>query len=152
MAAVRNLENFIDGAYRPPADDHFTPLVNPAIGDEYARAPLSTEPDIDVAFEAAGRAFESWRETTPSERSTALWKIANAIEERAEEFVGLESENTGKPIAATMSEEIPPMIDQIRFFAGAARCLEGKSAGEYMSGYTSFVRREPVGVCTQITP
>jgi betaine-aldehyde dehydrogenase len=103
-------------------------------------------------MQAAARAFESWGKTTPSERQLALLRIADDLEKRAEEVVGVESRNTGKPIALTLSEEIPPMVDQIRFFAGAARVLEGKSAGEYMSGFTSFVRREPVGVCAQVTP
>ena len=79
-------------------------------------------------------------------------KIADAIESRAEEFIDIESKNTGKPKGLTASEEIPPMVDQIRFFAGAARNLEGKSAGEYMKGMTSFIRREPIGVCAQVTP
>ena len=100
----------------------------------------------------AAEAFTSWRRTTPSERSLALIRIADALEDRAEEFVRAESENTGKPLGMTMSEEIPPMVDQIRFFAGAARALEGKSAGEYMAGHTSYVRREPIGVCGAVTP
>ncbi|MFN2489436.1 MAG: gamma-aminobutyraldehyde dehydrogenase [Actinomycetota bacterium] len=149
---MRELQNFIDGQYQSPVDGKAAPLVNPANGREFARAPVSTQADIDVACNAARRAFESWRDVIPSERSRALLRIADAIEERAEEFVKLESENTGKPVELTMSEEIPPMVDQIRFFAGAARCLEGRSAGEYMAGFTSFVRREPVGVCAQVTP
>jgi betaine-aldehyde dehydrogenase len=146
------LKNFIDGKHRESAEGKTAPLINPSTGEEFAQAPISGGADIDAACQAARRAFESWREETPSERSRALLKIADALEDRAEEFVRLESENTGKPIELTMSEEIPPMIDQIRFFAGAARCLEGKSAGEYMRGYTSFVRREPIGVCAQVTP
>jgi betaine-aldehyde dehydrogenase len=101
---------------------------------------------------AAAKAFEDFRDSTPSERQKALLKIADAIESRADELVALESENTGKPLAVTTSEEIPPMLDQIRFFAGAARNLEGRSAGEYMRGMTSFIRREPIGVCAQVTP
>ena len=150
--AVRELQNFIDGEYQPPADGEMSSLVNPATGAEFAQAPVSRQADVDLAFQAARRAFESWREVTPSERSRALLKIADAIEERADEFVNLESENTGKPVELTMSEEIPPMVDQIRFFAGACRCLEGLSAGEYMTGFTSFIRREPVGVVGQVTP
>ncbi|CAN5589810.1 gamma-aminobutyraldehyde dehydrogenase [soil metagenome] len=148
----RELQNFIDGQYQGPAEGKTAPLTNPATGQEFAHSPVSTQADIDMACRAAQRAFESWGDLIPSERSRALLKIADAIEERAEEFVGLESENTGKPVELTMSEEIPPMVDQIRFFAGAARCLEGRSAGEYMAGFTSFVRREPVGVCAQVTP
>jgi len=101
---------------------------------------------------AAANAFEEWRDTTPSERQRALLKIADAIESRAQEFIAIESKNTGKPLGLTESEEIPPMVDQIRFFAGAARMLEGKSAGEYMKGFTSMIRREPVGVCAQVAP
>src|ERR671921_230274 len=108
--------------------------------------------DIDAAFQDSARAFEEWRNTTPSERQLALIRIADAIEARADELVAVESQNTGKPLGLTASEEIPPMCDQIRFFAGAARVLEGKSAGEYMRNYTSFVRREPVGVCAAVTP
>jgi betaine-aldehyde dehydrogenase len=103
-------------------------------------------------MKSASAAFEGWRDSTPSERQRALLKIADAIESRAEEFVAIESENCGKPLGLTASEEVPPMVDQIRFFAGAARNLEGKSAGEYMRGMTSFVRREPIGVCAQVTP
>jgi betaine-aldehyde dehydrogenase len=103
-------------------------------------------------MKSAAAAFEGWRDSTPSERQRALLKIADAIESRAEEFVAIESENCGKPLGLTASEEVPPMVDQIRFFAGAARNLEGKSAGEYMRGMTSFVRREPIGVCAQVTP
>ncbi|HEY7325439.1 MAG TPA: aminobutyraldehyde dehydrogenase, partial [Streptosporangiaceae bacterium] len=101
---------------------------------------------------SAAEAFPGWRDATPSERSLALLRIADALEVRADEFVKAESQNTGKPIALTASEEIPPMVDQIRFFAAAARMLEGRSAGEYMSGFTSFIRREPVGVCAAVTP
>jgi betaine-aldehyde dehydrogenase len=149
---VRALQNFVDGEYRDPVDGRMAPLINPATGTEFAQAPVSSAADIDLACSAAQRAFESWRDTIPSDRSRALLKVADAIEERAEEFVRLESENTGKPIELTMSEEVPPMVDQIRFFAGAARVLEGRSAGEYMAGMTSFIRREPVGVCAQVTP
>ena len=108
--------------------------------------------EVDAAVTSAADAFETWRDTTPSERSLALLRIADALEARAHDFVAAESRNTGKPVALTLSEEIPPMVDQIRFFAGAARMLEGRSAGEYMSGFTSFVRREPIGVCAAVTP
>ena len=118
----------------------------------YAEAPVSGAEDVDIAFQSAASAFEAWGNTTPSERSLALLKIADAFEARAEELVNVESENTGKPLGLTMSEEIPPMVDQIRFFAGAARVLEGRAAGEYMAGHTSMIRREPVGVCAQVTP
>ncbi|MCB0955977.1 MAG: gamma-aminobutyraldehyde dehydrogenase, partial [Ilumatobacter sp.] len=121
-------------------------------GQQYATAPLSGEADIDAAMSAAAAAFEGWKDSTPSERSLALFRIADAVEARAEELIALESENTGKPLHLTASEEIPPMVDQIRFFATAARHLEGKSAGEYMRGMTSMIRREPIGVCAQVAP
>src|SRR5207249_5566250 len=92
------------------------------------------------------------RDATPAERSRALARLADALEERGEELVRLECENTGKPFQLTMDEELPPMVDQIRFFAGAARVLNGLSAGEYMAGHTSLIRREPIGVCAQVTP
>jgi betaine-aldehyde dehydrogenase len=118
----------------------------------YATSPNSKAADIDAAMQAAARGFETWKESTPSERSLALFRIADAIEARKDEFIAMEVENCGKPVAITASEEIPPMVDQIRFFAGAARMLEGKSTGEYMKGFTSMIRREPVGVCAQAAP
>lgn len=144
--------NFVNGQHTPARDQQSTDLVDPTTGEVFGTAPLSGPADVDDAFAAAAAAFETWRDTTPSERQRALLHIADAIESRAEELVALESRNTGKPIGLTTSEEIPPMVDQIRFFAGAARVLEGKSAGEYMAGHTSFVRREPVGVIGQVTP
>jgi betaine-aldehyde dehydrogenase len=151
-ASPRQLRNFVDGEYRDPASDAATDVVNPATGRVVARAPVSGAADVDAAYAAAARAFESWRDTTPAERQRALLKIADAIEARADELVRLEAENTGKPLALTASEEIPPMVDQIRFFAGAARVLEGRASGEYMAGHTSWVRREPIGVVGQVTP
>jgi betaine-aldehyde dehydrogenase len=149
---VRNIQNFVDGEYRDAAEGKTSDLINPATGEVFARAPVSGKADVDHACGVARRAFEEWRDKTPSERSLALLKIADAIEDNAEEFVALEVENTGKPAGVAMSDEIPPMVDQIRFFAGAARVLEGRSAGEYTAGHTSFIRREPVGVCGQVTP
>jgi betaine-aldehyde dehydrogenase len=150
--AVRKLQNFIDGDYADAADGKTAPIINPSTGREFAQAPVSGDEDVDRACTAAAHAFEKWREATPSERSLALIRIADAIEGRAEELVNLECENTGKPVQLTLDEEVPPMVDQIRFFAGAARMLEGKSAGEYMTGFTSMIRREPIGVCAQVTP
>ncbi|MGW5351668.1 gamma-aminobutyraldehyde dehydrogenase [Streptomyces sp. NPDC004031] len=152
MTELRTLRNHIDGEFRAAADGRTTQVVNPATGDVYATAPLSGAADVDAAMAAAAAAFPGWRDTTPSDRQKALLRIADAVEARAAELVEAESENTGKPIGLTMSEEIPPMVDQIRFFAGAARMLEGRSAGEYMEGMTSFVRREPIGVCAQVAP
>jgi betaine-aldehyde dehydrogenase len=148
----RAVRNFVNGKAADAADGRTTELINPATGEAFGTAPLSGPADVDAAMTAAANAFESWRDTTPGERQLALLRIADAIEARADEIVAAESENTGKPIALTTEEEIPPMVDQIRFFAGAARVLEGKSAGEYMAGHTSFVRREPIGVCAQVTP
>jgi betaine-aldehyde dehydrogenase len=152
MTDTRTLKNFVGGEYTDTADGRYYDLVNPSTGGTFATAPASREADVDAAFRVADWAFETWRETMPSERQLALIRIADALEERAEEFVRAESENTGKPVGLTMEEEIPMMLEQIRFFSGAARCLEGKSAGEYLAGHTSFVRREPIGVCAQITP
>ncbi len=150
--AVRTLRNFIDGEYRDAQADASTPIINPATGEEFARAPVSSAADVDMALQAARRAFPGWRDSTPRERSLALLRIADALEARAEEFVALECENTGKPVSLTRSEEIPQLLDPVRFFAGCARILEGTSAGEYMAGHTSMIRREPVGVCAQVTP
>jgi betaine-aldehyde dehydrogenase len=144
--------NFVNGQEIASTSGETTAITNPATGQVYAQAPKSNLADVDGAMKSAAKAFEGWRDSTPSERQRALLKIADALESRADELVAIESRNTGKPLAVTMSEEIPPMIDQIRFFAGAARNLEGRSAGEYMHGMTSFIRREPIGVCAQITP
>ena len=149
---MKKLQNFINGKSVDGASGETTTLVNPATGEAFATAPKSNAADVDKAMKAASDAFVDWRDSTPSERQRALLKIADAIEARADEFVAIESENCGKPMGLTASEEVPPMVDQIRFFAGAARNLEGKSAGEYMRGMTSFVRREPIGVCAQVTP
>jgi betaine-aldehyde dehydrogenase len=146
------LSNFIGGAAVAPVKGQYVELLNPATGLAFAEMPQSDAADVDVAVLAAASAFTEWRRTTPSERSRALLKIADAIEARADEIVAVEAENTGKIIGLTLSEEIPPMVDQIRFFAGAARILEGRGATEYMAGHTSYVRREPVGVCGAVTP
>jgi betaine-aldehyde dehydrogenase len=149
---MKKLQNFINGKSVDGASGETTTLINPATGEAFATAPKSNAADVDKAMKAASDAFVDWRDSTPSERQRALLKIADAIEARSDEFVAIESENCGKPMGLTASEEVPPMVDQIRFFAGAARNLEGKSAGEYMRGMTSFIRREPVGVCAQVTP
>jgi betaine-aldehyde dehydrogenase len=149
---MKKLQNFINGQSVDSKSGETTTLINPATGQPFATAPISNAADVDAAMKAASDAFVDWRDSTPSERQRALLKIADAIEYRADEFVAIESENCGKPVGLTASEEVPPMVDQIRFFAGAARNLEGKSAGEYMKGMTSFIRREPVGVCAQVTP
>jgi len=149
---MKKFRNFIDGKHVDAADGSTLDIINPSTGKVYATSPNSRQADIDAAMTAAQRGFEVWKESTPSERSLALFRIADAIEARKDEFIAMEVENCGKPVAITTSEEIPPMVDQIRFFAGAARMLEGKSAGEYMKGFTSMIRREPVGVCAQVAP
>ena len=146
------VRNFIDGASVDAQSGSRSDLVDPTTGEVFAPAPVSQAADIDAAYAAAERAFGVWGNTTPAERQMALLKIADAIESHADELIALESQNTGKPLALVASEEIPPMVDQIRFFAGAARVLDGRAAGEYMAGHTSFIRREPVGVVGQVTP
>jgi betaine-aldehyde dehydrogenase len=152
MSSKSVLHNFIDGAATEPAEGRYADLIDPTTGEVFASAPISGEQDVDRAMTAAATAFEKWRATTPSERQRALLKFADAVEARTDELVKAESQNTGKPLGLTASEELPPAIDQIRFFAGAARLLEGRSAGEYLAGFESYVRREPIGVCAQVTP
>ena len=149
---MRHLHNVVGGEAVPAADGRTTEVVDPSTGEVYATAPLSSARDVDAAYAAASRASTSWRRTTPAERQKFLLDLADAVEERAEEFVAAEVENTGKPVALTRTEELPPAVDQLRFFAGAARVLEGRAAGEYLAGHTSWVRREPIGVVGQVTP
>ncbi len=152
MSEKRTFHNFVDGKQVDAVDGSTYDVIDPVTGAVYATAPLSTEEDVDRALRAAATAFDSWRDTTPSERQKALLGLADALERRADDVVAVESRDTGKPVQLTLDEEIPPMVDQVRFFAGAARVLEGKAAGEYMAGHTSYVRREPIGVCAQVTP
>ena len=149
---MRRLANFIGGESVAPQTGKYVELINPATGQPFAEMPISGEADVDAAAKVAAQAFASWRRTTPSQRSMALLKIADTMEAHADELVALEAENTGKIISVTLSDEIPPMLDQIRFFASAARLLEGRGATEYMEGMTSYVRREPIGVCAAVTP
>ncbi|MBC7551912.1 MAG: gamma-aminobutyraldehyde dehydrogenase [Cellulomonas sp.] len=146
------LQNFIDGSAVDAASGRTSEIVDPSTGRAYATAPVSDAADVDRALQAAARAFTTWRDTTPGERQRALLNIADAIDARATEFVEVESRNTGKPLALAASDELPPSSDHFRFFAGAARILQGVSAGEYLPGHTSFVRREPIGVCGRVTP
>ncbi|MFE5483831.1 gamma-aminobutyraldehyde dehydrogenase [Streptomyces sp. NPDC056527] len=152
MSKLKTLRNYVNGTFTDAVDGRTVDVIDPTTGEVYATAPLSAQTDVDAAMAAAAAAFETWRDATPSQRQLALLKIADAIEAHAEELVAVESRNTGKPLALAASDEIPAMVDQIRFFAGAARMLEGRSAGEYMEGMTSIVRREPVGVCAQVAP
>jgi len=146
------LKNFVNGEYVAAAGNETTAVVDPSTGEEYARAPVSGPDDVEAALRAAAGAFETWRDATPAERSLALLRMADAVQARAGEIVAAECRNTGKPVGLTMAEEIPPLVDELRFFAGAARILQGTSAGEYLAGHTSVLRREPVGVCAQVTP
>jgi betaine-aldehyde dehydrogenase len=149
---LRTLENFINGAYVAPADGASEAILNPATGETVAQAPLSGAADVDAAVAAARRAFEGWSQTTPAARAEALLALASAVEEHGDELARDEAINAGKPLASMRADEIPAAADNLRFFASAARCLEGRAAGEYLEGYTSYVRREPVGVIGQIAP
>ncbi|MCL3818856.1 gamma-aminobutyraldehyde dehydrogenase [Aeromicrobium wangtongii] len=147
------ITNVIDGQLLPAASGRTYDVIDPSTGQVHTTAPLSDAEDVDLAYGAASRAFESWRDTTPYERSTMLHRLAAAIESRAEEIVEVECRDTGKPKALTLTEELHGQaMDAITFFAGAARVLEGRSAGEYLRGHTSMIRREPVGVVGQVTP
>ena len=149
---MKSFNNFINGKEVPARDGRTTPVVDPVTGEQYATAALSGPNDVDDAMKAAAVAAESWKNTTPAVRQKAINDIADVMEKHMTELIEVEIENTGKPRAITFSEEVPPMMDQIRFFAGAARMLEGKSAGEYVPNMTSYIRREPIGVCAQVAP
>ncbi|WP_040158542.1 gamma-aminobutyraldehyde dehydrogenase [Mobilicoccus massiliensis] len=148
----RQIRNFVGGEYVDAETDERLEIRSPVTGEVVATSPVSSKADVDRAYAAADSAFEGWADTTPSERQAALLAIADAIEEHGDELIRLEAENTGKPYALTASEEVPVMADQIRFFAGAARVLEGLASAEYMKGHTSWIRREPIGVIGQVTP
>ncbi len=149
---TQNFQNVVDGELVGAASGKTYDVVDPTTGEVYATAPMSGQEDLDRAYGAAEKAFGTWGLATPRERSEALLKIADAIEARAEEICAVEVKDTGKPVALTMSEEMPYAPDHFRFFAGACRLLEGRSAGEYMTDHTSYVRREPIGVVGQVTP
>jgi betaine-aldehyde dehydrogenase len=144
---------FIDGAWVDASSGETRDVINPATGEVLATVQEANAEDTNRAVAAAKKAFdETWFDSTPKDRQLALLKLADAVEANADEIVRLEALNVGKPAAVTMSEEIPPIVDNLRFFAGAARTLEGRSAGEYMAGFTSFIRREPIGVAGLIAP
>jgi betaine-aldehyde dehydrogenase len=149
---ARTLKNMINGKFVEPVDGIREGVINPATGDVIAKSPLSDKPDVDAAVKVAREAFDGWANTSPGERANCLLKIADGIEERAEEIADLEAADAGKPRSAFLEDEIPFMVDNLRYFAGAGRNLEGRPAGEYLEGYTSWIRREPVGVVGQITP
>ena len=151
-ATASKLQNFINGEFVDPAEGATEDVINPSTNEVIAQAPLSSAEDVDRAVAAARKAFETWSRTTPRERSEMLLKLADAILEHGDEFADLESADAGKPRQAFVDEELEMCADNLRFFAGAARNMEGKAAGEYVANHTSYIRREPVGVCAQITP
>ena len=150
--SIRTLKNFVNGEYVEARSDETLDIINPANGQVYATAANSNAADVQAAFTAADAAFDDWSQHTPGERQLALLRIADAIEARAEEIAAIESENTGKPIGTLVEYEVAPAVDQIRFFAGAARNLEGRATAEYSRAHTSSIRREPVGVIGQVAP
>ncbi len=150
--SVRKLQNFVGGKHVDATSGETLDIINPATGEVYATSPVSSAADIDQAYKAADKAFETWGQTTPRERQLALFRIADALEARAEEMADRESENTGKPRSTLVEYEVMVSVDQIRFFAGAARNLEGRATAEYSSNHTSSIRREPIGVIGQVTP
>jgi betaine-aldehyde dehydrogenase len=149
---MKTLRNFIDGEYVDATADDAFDVIDPATEKPYATSPISNRADVDAAFAAAERAFEVWGEETPAVRQLALFRIADEMEKRADEFADLESQDTGKPRASLVQDEILLSVDQLRFFAGAARNLEGRATAEYLPGHTSSIRREPIGVIGQVTP
>ncbi|MFT4123748.1 MAG: aminobutyraldehyde dehydrogenase [Microbacteriaceae bacterium] len=149
---MASLSNFINGEHVEARGAEAFDVIDPATGEAYASSPVSGAADVDAAFRAAAAAFESWGQTTPAERQLALFRIADAIEARAEEFAALESKDTGKPLKSLVEDEILVSVDQIRFFAGEARHLAGMATGEYLADHTSSIRREPIGVVGQVTP
>jgi 1-pyrroline dehydrogenase len=151
MSTVTLHRNLVGGERVDAVEGAEAEILGPATGELIARVPRGTEADVDRAVRAADEAFQTWRDATPGTRGKALLRLAAALDEHAEEFAQLESLNVGKPIGLAR-EELPMCVDNLEFFAGAARCLEGRPAGEYLEGYTSMLRREPLGVVGQIAP
>ncbi|TKV26106.1 gamma-aminobutyraldehyde dehydrogenase [Arthrobacter sp. NamB2] len=149
---AETLQNYIDGKFVTPAGPELLDIVNPTNGEVVAQSPVSSPADVDDAMRVAARAFTTWRRTTPSQRQLMLLKLADAVEGASEEIVEAQHRNTGQVREMIAAEEVAAGADQLRFFAGAARILEGKSAGEYLEGHTSYVRREPIGVVAQVAP
>ena len=145
------MNNFVGGEFVKAVRDEWEHVIDPASGEVIAEVPRCAEEDVDRAVEAASTAFEAWFETTPAERAEMLHELADVLQEHAEELARLESRDVGKPITSARGE-LPFVVDNLRFFAGACRVMEGKAAGEYLRGYTSMIRREPVGVAGQIAP
>jgi betaine-aldehyde dehydrogenase len=149
---VQTLQNFINGEFVTPAGTGVLDIVNPTNGEVVAKSPVSGQADVDAAMTAAKDAFKSWKHTTPGQRQLMLLKLADAVEANSDELVEAQHRNTGQVRSLIASEEVAAGADQLRFFAGAARIMEGKSAGEYFEGHTSYVRREPIGVVAQVAP
>jgi 1-pyrroline dehydrogenase len=148
---ISTFQNFVGGKWVDAAEGGTAQILNPSTGDTIAEVPQGAQADVDRAVEAAKAALPEWLETTPGERAELLLKLADAIDANTEELAQLESQNVGKPLPASR-DEMPVSSDNIRFFAGAGRMLEGRSAGEYMRGYTSMIRREPIGIVGQVAP
>ncbi|TMR92658.1 gamma-aminobutyraldehyde dehydrogenase [Nonomuraea basaltis] len=146
------LQNFINGEFVDAKSGRFSDIIDPCTGEAYVQAPVSGTEDVDDAFAAAAAAFDSWGRTTPGERANLLLKVADAIDARADEINEAECRNTGKPRARMAEDETPIAADHFRFFAGAARTLEGPTAGEFLADHTSVIRHEPIGVVGQVTP
>jgi 1-pyrroline dehydrogenase len=150
---VKRQRMFVGGEFVDAGSGETQAIVSPATGETVAEVPKASSEDVDGAVAAAKKAFEeTWSDSTPSERQRALLKLADLVEEHGEELGRMESENVGKVYSLTMSEEIPVIADNFRFFAGGARILDGLAAGEYMRGFTSIIRREPIGVAGLIAP
>ncbi|MFP3580854.1 gamma-aminobutyraldehyde dehydrogenase [Arthrobacter sp. SIMBA_036] len=149
---VQTLQNFINGEFVTPTGTNLMDIVNPATGETVAKSPISVQADVDAAMSAAKEAFKTWKKVTPGQRQLMLLKLADAVEANSEELVEAQHRNTGQVRSLIASEEVAAGADQLRFFAGAARIMEGKSAGEYFEGHTSYVRREPIGVVAQVAP
>jgi betaine-aldehyde dehydrogenase len=151
--AIKKGEMFIGGEWVDSSTGETQQIWNPATGEVIAEVPKANAEDVGRAVAAARKAFdETWSDSTPGERMKALLKVADLIDEHAEELGRIEAENVGKVYSLTMSEELPVIGDNVRFFAGGARFLEGRAAGEYMRGFTSFIRREPIGIAGLIAP
>src|SRR5580765_2097673 len=151
MATVTRNKIFVGGKWTDAAEGGTMEVLNPATGETIAEVPACTAADVDAAVEAAKQALPEWLESTPAERAELLLKLADVVDENAEELAEIESRNVGKPLGYAR-DEMPVCSDNLRFFAGAARILEGRSAGEYMQGYTSMIRREPLGIVGGIAP
>ncbi|MBO0908734.1 MULTISPECIES: gamma-aminobutyraldehyde dehydrogenase [Arthrobacter] len=149
---AQTLQNFINGEFVPAQGTEQLEIINPVNGEVVASSPVSNQADVDSAMEAAAAAFKTWKRTTPSERQLMLLRLADALEANADELVDAQHRNTGQVRSVIAAEEVAVGADQLRFFAGAARLLEGKAAGEYMEDHTSFIRREPIGVVAQVAP